>query len=371
MVNEKYETLGLNRMIFPNGFFTAPSITIAANKPLPVCTGAPVTFTASSSDASADATYQWYKNGVAVGSNAYTYVLNNPINNDTIYCEITSFFTAVTSNKIITTTIASPSAPTISASGSTTLVCPGKTVTLTSSAGTTYLWSTSATSQSIVVSTAGNYTVKVTNAAGCQSASSVATVVTYNVCAKPTGLATSNITATAAKLSWTAVTCAVGYQYEYRVKGTIPYMVGQVTGINKTITGLTAGTTYQWRVVTGCKINPDTITSNGYTNGSEFTTLSAAFAGNVGGGALDAKMHKGLTASVMPNPARSIATVKVNNATGLIYIKLTDLTGKLIWQSKASAQNGFDIDVSRLAQGSYMILVSDERESKTLKLVKE
>ncbi len=278
-------------------------------------------------------------------------------------CSATSATTVVTVNAI-------PATPTISASGSTTLVCPGKTVTLTSSAGITYLWSTGATTQSIVVSTAGSYTVKVTNAAGCQSTSSAATVVTYNTCAKPTGLLTSNITATAAKLSWSAVTCAVGYQYEYRVKGTIPYTVGQVTGITKTITGLTAGTTYQWRVVTACKINPDTITSNGYTNGPEFTTLSAAFAGNDGGAGLDVKIG-GLTASIMPNPARSMATVRVGNATGVISIKLTELSGKLLWQSKASAQNSFDIDVSRLAQGTYMILVSDDKDSQTLKLVRE
>ncbi len=323
------------------------------------CQGGSVTLTSPAATSYLWSTGATTQSIVVSTSGNYTVAVTNASG-----CSATSATTVVAVNAV-------PASPTISASGSTTLVCPGKTVTLTSSGGTTYLWSTGATSQSIVVSTAGSYTVKVTNAAGCQSASSAATVVTYNVCAKPTGLVTSNITATAAKLSWTAVTCAVGYQYEYRVKGTIPYTVGQVTGINKTITGLTPGTIYQWRVVTACKINPDTITSNGYTNGPEFTTLSAAFAGNDGGGALDAKVEKGLVASVMPNPARSIATVRVSNATGMVYIKLTDLAGKLIWQSKATQQNSSDIDVSRLAQGSYLIVVKDEKELVTLKLIKE
>jgi hypothetical protein len=39
----------------------------------------------------------------------------------------------------------------------------------TSSAGSSYLWSTGATTQSISVTT-GTYTVQVTNASGCQSA---------------------------------------------------------------------------------------------------------------------------------------------------------------------------------------------------------
>ena len=63
--------------------------------------------------------------------------------------------------------------PTITAGGPTTF-CAGGSVTLTSSAGTTYLWSNGATTQSINVTSSGSYTVRVTNASGCQSAASVA-----------------------------------------------------------------------------------------------------------------------------------------------------------------------------------------------------
>ncbi len=69
--------------------------------------------------------------------------------------------------------------PTITATGPTTF-CSGDSVTLTSSSGTSYLWSNGKTSQSIIAKSSGNYTVKVTNANGCQSASSIATVVTVN-----------------------------------------------------------------------------------------------------------------------------------------------------------------------------------------------
>jgi len=54
-----------------------------------------------------------------------------------------------------------PAAPTITASGPTTF-CIGGSVTLTSSAGTSYLWSTGATTQSINVTTSGSYTVRIT-----------------------------------------------------------------------------------------------------------------------------------------------------------------------------------------------------------------
>ena len=80
-------------------------------------------------------------------------------------------------NTVTISTIAAPAQPTITPSGST-VICSGGSVTLTSSPGTTYLWSTGATTSSITVSAAGTYSVQVTNAAGCQSVPSAGTTVT-------------------------------------------------------------------------------------------------------------------------------------------------------------------------------------------------
>ena len=55
--------------------------------------------------------------------------------------------------------------PTISANGSNNL-CSGSSVILTATAGTTFLWNTGETTQSITVSQAGNYTCTVTNYCG-------------------------------------------------------------------------------------------------------------------------------------------------------------------------------------------------------------
>jgi len=75
-----------------------------------------------------------------------------------------------------------PAQPTITpADGDPSLTfCDGGSVILTSSAGTTYLWSTSATTQNISAITAGNYTVQVTNAAGCLSVASAPKTVVVN-----------------------------------------------------------------------------------------------------------------------------------------------------------------------------------------------
>ena len=81
--------------------------------------------------------------------------------------------------QVSVTVNALPPQPVITAGGSTSF-CAGSSVTLTSSAGTTYLWSTGATTPGINVNTSGSFTVRVTNASGCQSIASEAVTTVVN-----------------------------------------------------------------------------------------------------------------------------------------------------------------------------------------------
>ena len=74
-----------------------------------------------------------------------------------------------------------PAVPAITVGGPTTF-CQGGSVVLNTDEASAYLWSSGETTQSITVSTSGNYSVNVTNTAGC-SATSEVMVVTVN--AKP------------------------------------------------------------------------------------------------------------------------------------------------------------------------------------------
>ncbi|MEQ8362281.1 MAG: T9SS type A sorting domain-containing protein [Cyclobacteriaceae bacterium] len=82
-----------------------------------------------------------------------------------------------TSNTATVNVLPAPTA-TISSSGPIGF-CEGGNVTLNANSGSSYLWSNGATSQSITVSTSGDYSVIVTNSPGC-SATSQPTVVTVN-----------------------------------------------------------------------------------------------------------------------------------------------------------------------------------------------
>ncbi|MBL0024883.1 MAG: hypothetical protein IPO98_07605 [Saprospiraceae bacterium] len=66
--------------------------------------------------------------------------------------------------------------PVASISGNTE-ICAGGSSTFTASGGTAYIWNTGATTSSLVVSTAGSYTVTVTNANGCTATSERSLIV--------------------------------------------------------------------------------------------------------------------------------------------------------------------------------------------------
>lgn len=83
------------------------------------------------------------------------------------------------SDPVSVTVWAKPAQPTITPAGPSQ-ICEGAGITLSSSTGNAYTWSTGATAQSINVSTAGNYSVTVTSSQGCSSVASAVSVVTVN-----------------------------------------------------------------------------------------------------------------------------------------------------------------------------------------------
>jgi hypothetical protein len=140
-----------------------PIASISASGSTTICQGSAVTLTATAGD-----TYLWSNGATTSSINAttagnYSVTVTNATN-----CSATSAATTVTVNPL---PIAS-----ISASGSTT-ICQGSAVTLTASAGASYLWSNGATTSSIDATTAGDYSVTITNATNCSATSAATTVI--------------------------------------------------------------------------------------------------------------------------------------------------------------------------------------------------
>ncbi|MFN5620764.1 MAG: T9SS type A sorting domain-containing protein [Flavobacteriales bacterium] len=133
----------------------APVIT--ANGPTTFCEGLSVQLTSSAGSA-----YNWNTGStsqalMAVASGDYFVTVTNAsgcaLQSNTIHVEVFSTIDA-----------------SITASGNTT-ICEGQSVTLTASAGTSYLWSNGSTSPSISVNESGSYAVVVSGSGGCTGTS--------------------------------------------------------------------------------------------------------------------------------------------------------------------------------------------------------
>ena len=142
-----------------------------------ICAGSDVYLHALASGGSRSYTYTWTSTPAGFTSSVANPKVN-PVVNTTYNLTISDGFNTVNSQVAVTVN-ALPSTPTIMTDGPTSF-CAGGIVKLASSAGTSYLWSNAATTSSINVSETGSFFVQVTNAEGCQSAKSAATVVTVN-----------------------------------------------------------------------------------------------------------------------------------------------------------------------------------------------
>ncbi len=145
-------------------------------------------------------------------------------------------------------------------------LCPQDTATLTASGGSTYLWSTGATTASIKVASTGSYTVTATAAAGCTASATKAIV--KKTTAAPTGLFTTNVFDNNVKINWTKNSCATGYKIMYHVLNSATWKTVTVADTNnKTIYTLSPLTTYEYKMASVF----GTITSN-YGTLKTFTT---------------------------------------------------------------------------------------------------
>jgi gliding motility-associated-like protein len=141
----------------------APIATISSNGPTTICQGSSVTLTAN-----VGVSYIW-NNGETTQSIV--------VDSAGTYCLTVVYGGSCSSQACITVNVVTPQPPVITTSGST-VICVGDSVTLTSSNASNYLWSNGATTQSIVVSANGQYSVSTTDANGCQASSTPITVLT-------------------------------------------------------------------------------------------------------------------------------------------------------------------------------------------------
>lgn len=144
-----------------------PEVSISAGGPTEFCDGGSVTLSPDGSHTS----YLW--------SNGETTETIDAATSGTYNLMVTDLGCSATSNNIDVTVDANPVA-TITPDGPTTF-CVGGSVDLTAGGGDTYLWSDGETTETITVTSTGDYSVTAYSTAGCNNTSSI-TSVTVNDC---------------------------------------------------------------------------------------------------------------------------------------------------------------------------------------------
>lgn len=154
----------INRTMVTLSITQVAASTVSASSATTFCQGGSVILTANNA-----ASYLW-SNGATTPSITVSTNGTYSVTGTTGSCTSNPTPVVVTVNPL--------PAANITASGATTF-CQGLNVTLTASAGSSWLWSNGATTQSITTTTTGNFSVTVNSAAGCSNSSST-TSVTVN-----------------------------------------------------------------------------------------------------------------------------------------------------------------------------------------------
>lgn len=306
----------------------SPAPAITANGATTFCEGGNVTLTANAGSA-----YSW-SNGATTqaitvaASGSYSVTVTQPGG-----CVETSTAVPVTVNT-------SPPVD-ITPNGATTF-CEGDNVILTATAGSSYVWSNGATTQSITVTSSGSFTVTVTQATGC-SRTSAATTVTVNP--KPI----VNLSAA-------------------------PY-TKLFPGLNTTLTATatpSTGLSYSW-------------TRNGTTVSGATTNMLQVKFSELGNYAVTATHISGCSATssllsisdsattrlfIYPNPNTGEFQVSYYNGSGTstTYIMtIYNSIGALVWKRSYTINNPYeliDVDLRKNGKGVYRVVISDRNGKK-------
>jgi len=317
---------------------TASTPTVTASGSLNICPGRPITLTSSAANG-----YLW-SNGATtrsiVVSTAGTFWVKG-YGGPNCFAQSTSKVTSL---------LAAPATPTITASGSTTLSTSNPSISLTSSTATTYSWLSGQSTRSITVNSQGSYRVTVTGSNGCVATSSAVKVIA-NGCTPP---AAPTITVTGSTIL--------------------------ISGQTATLTSSTAGG-YLWS--TGATTKSITVSAAGtytvraYSGGNCFSTslptivyvVSARLAQS------NADVMDAVEFAAYPNPAKDFLSFSFNATNEQsTELKMMDLSGRILESriiTSAIGENRIDLGVGEYARGIYLAILSTNNDQKVLKIVIE
>lgn len=203
--------------------------------------------------------------------------------------------------------------------------------------------------------------------ASCSVYSSIAVFNTGNSgggggtsCSAPSNTNTVAVFPTSANVEWEAVATANNYLVEYRlISASIYTTVGTFTSASASITGLSPGQNYVWRVKANC---------SPFGSDVQFSTPTSKPGGNAPiFQSSERSMASGF--SVFPNPVKN-GTVTVRTASAGGKVEILDAAGRVL-ASQMMIETQENIPVGHLKSGLYFVrLQSENGQNSTVKLLK-
>jgi len=170
-------------------------------------------------------------------------------------------------------------------------------------------------------------------------------------CVNATGMHTPLVTSTQARPTWTAPASVKKYVLRYRVQGTSAWTYKQ-KGASWTyhwLTGLSAGTTYEWQISTLCTFSNASATR--WSASATFTTT-----GNAKTSDLAAAVERlNAAIQVLPNPNGGQFVLKLPVMEAPANVRVVDLAGALVYQGQLAGTQ--QLDLMGVAPGVYVLTV--------------
>ena len=192
------------------------------------------------------------------------------------------------------------------------------------------------------VTTSGTYITTADYMFDCDYITVTILTVIPPPCNIPPGILVSNITSSSAKVSWTAVAGATQYNLWYRKTGVASWTKKNVAGTSKTLTGLLASTTYEYKLRSQCGAE-----YSAFSPITTFTTLP---------------LKQGEISStdilIFPNPNNGQFIVDLASLSENINLTIINMTGAIIYQNTAEAgEKEIEIDIHNSPPGIYHLTI--------------
>lgn len=209
------------------------------------------------------------------------------------------------------------------------------------------------------------YRLKAVCPGGNSAWSSLYTFTTASdICDFPEATPTAtNITSNSAVIGWNADADDLKYKVQYKPAGTSTWIQVFANITSSSITGLSANTTYKYKVKTKC--------SGGWTNWGdkyEFST-AASF------GATPALKTSTVDISLFPNPVVNKTTLAIHSAsTNDAQITVMDATGRIVYQNVQTVlagQTSIELDTNDWISGIYFIQITGKQLFESIKMIKK